>query len=211
MVFFFSLPPLVIFLLLLLLLLPQCAHANKEEQQQQQDEEKAQAQCSNGDWFAMNAYNFFVQPIVERTTFVMSPTSSSSSSSFSFFSSSCPPSRFRGETCEALGVRNGLDVLAVALRVLTGWRIPLALHDDYCVFESCPQLASVSEVSEVARHGCRLATRTMRCAWELWHYGLGWLCLLLSLAGGLVIFLTVNMCVLALGGCGCGSSSRRGM
>jgi hypothetical protein len=152
---------------------------------------RSEPACTQQDWFAHNVYSLFVQPLVDRTTFVMAPLSSSMSPLHCHVG---------GETCEALGVANGLDVLAVVVRITLGWRMPSWIAGDHCQFVACPVLSTVSSVSADNRHACRLATRTLHCAYERWHWALAWILLLLALAGGLITYLALNICVLAARG-----------
>jgi len=170
---------MVFFLLVVLLLIG--AHA----------EAAAEPHCSSADWFAMNVYSLVMQPLVDRTTFVMAPAAVGVALPIV-----CAGAGTGDETCAALGVAHGIDVIAVALRILLGWRLPLVQHD-YCVFDACPTLATLHTLpDETSRTRCRLATRTMRCAWERWHWGAAYIVLALVLLATLhfIVFFTAIQC-----------------
>lgn len=148
-----------------------------------------QPKCTNQDWFASNVYALAMQPLIERTTFIMTPGSAAAAAAAAV----SPPCNVKGETCAKLGVNNGLDVLAVALRVLLGWQCPWA-SSDYCVFLACPTLSPMVDISKTDRQKCRLATQTLYCAWEHWHWGLAYVSLLLVLLGGALFVLALSVC-----------------
>lgn len=169
--------PVLLLLLLLLSFLPV-------------DADPTQPKCGPQDWFAMNVYALAMKPLVERTSFVMSALPVSSSS--------LPPTLpclVRGETCAALGVQHGVDVLAVWARILLGWRWRWLTSRDYCVFDDCPALSTVHATpAEDERTRCRLATRTMRCAWEYWHWGAAYVALAVALVVGALAALVTMAC-----------------
>jgi hypothetical protein len=163
----------LLLLLLVLLLVPVLA--------------EQQPACTSNDWFAMNVYNLLMQPLVDRTTLVMSPPLGP------VVTPSCATAAAAADpSCDALGVANGLDVIVVAVRVVFGWQLPS--WNSYCVFAACPSLGTVSSVSAANRQTCRLATRTMRCAWDHWHWAAGWILLFCTLAMGLLTYLVLNIC-----------------
>jgi len=142
--------------------------------------EPSKSHCSSGDNFAMNVYALVMQPLVDRTTFVMAPSASHDAAA-----AACHVS---GETCEALGVVHGINVLQVWLRILLGW------GSSHCVFDACPKLSTVAALGHQEHAQCRLATRTMRCAWEHWIWGAAYVLLAMTLLGSFLFMAALSMC-----------------
>lgn len=141
--------------------------------------------CTSQDYFAMNIYALVMQPLVDRTTFVMAPSQTQSRCVVETV-----PCEMHGDTCEALHVRHGIDVLAVWGRVLLGWP-----RDYHCVFDECPMLTTVAGAGGQVKHSpCRLATRTMRCAWERLYWGAAYVLLALVLCVGFATMAALSIC-----------------
>lgn len=171
-------------LLALLLLLPTGING---------EEEDPLPKCNTPQWFWFNVKSVFVQPFVDATTLVMDVESAAAATE------KCTHDDGGGETCEALGIGNGLDVIAVYLHVVTGWRFPFVSHD-YCPLRACPRITSVRyRHASTPAAVCRLATATLRCALEHWHWAIPWLLLIALLTVGFILALILHICVACSG------------
>jgi hypothetical protein len=148
--------------------------------------------CGAPEWFWSNVKQLFLQPLVDHTTLAMDVDSATVPLPV------CDEVWNDQATCTTLGVANGLDVIAVFLRISTGWHFPFVAHQ-YCRFDVCPKLSSVAMRHHLdAEATCRHATATLHCALANWHWVVPWLLLMLLLMGGFISALVLHIC----GGCG---------
>lgn len=139
--------------------------------------------CTSDQWFWANVKSLFVQPLLDHTALVMAPADN--------LVSVCEEPR--GQSCAALGVANGMDVLAVWLRVTVGWHFPLVPHE-YCALINCPRLSTVATTTPVQRQTCQQATRTLHCAQQLWIWGALWMTAFVALVAMFILALALYIC-----------------
>ncbi len=159
--------------------------------------------CTPMDWFWKNTQTIFVDPVIDRLTFVMHPyefnTSLAQGINVIGFNET-QTILFGGEKCLSVGIEGGLDVLVVHVKALTTLTLSFlpvshALRTNIYAFDGCGSMSALINMPDTyaAPLACMVATDLMHCSIVKGWWSLPWY-------GGILFFwLALCACAVLLG------------